>query len=356
MTSIDELDFPSGSTVLVTGATGFTGSHLLPKLAAKNITIHAIARLSSNIDRFSDLKIKWFRGDVFDPQTVREATHGVQFIIHIAAAYREAGIAEHTYELVHVKSTQLLAEEASRLPGFKRFVLVSTVGVHGHIEKPPANEDSPFNPGDTYQITKANAELWFKNYCKESGLEYSVIRPAAIYGPGDRRLLKVFKFAASKFFPVIGNGRCMYHLIHVDDLCDVLILAAIHPNAKNQVFICGNEKSSSLYEMVSIVAATLNTTPRVIKLPIWPFYLASYLCEKICPPLGIEPPIYRRRVDFFTKDRSFDTTKIRTTLNWTPRFSLEKGLRETAFWYCSKSWLKIPLSKLDPFVRGNINV
>lgn len=332
--------FPSGVTVLVTGATGFTGAVLTKKLCERGATVRAIVRASSKRDSFQGLPIEWIEGDVYDPAVVERAVAGVEVIFHVAAAYREAGITDDIYHKVHLESTQLLAKAALRNPGFRRFVHVSTVGVHGHVERPPANEEYPFSPGDVYQQTKAAAELWIRDFAPKNGLPFTVIRPAAIYGPGDRRLLKIFKMAAWPFVPVLGSARGqLYHLIHVDDLTEIFLLAAVHPGAQGQVFIGGDPKALALADIIQVISAEYGRKARLVRIPAWPFFWAAAVCEAVCRPFGWSPPIYRRRVAFFTKDRSFDTAKLRNRLGFTYGRTTEEGLRQTARWYREHDWV-----------------
>lgn len=332
-----------GSRVLVTGATGFTGALLVKKLVAAGVSVTAIARASSSLEQFAGMPINWVRGEVYDPATVQQATKDVEYIFHVAAAFRQAKIADEEYARVHIESTKLLAEAACANPSFKRFIHVSTMGVHGHIQNPPGNEESPFAPGDLYQITKADAELWLREFAPANKLPFTIIRPTGIFGPGDRRLLKVFKMAAMPWYPVLGFGRCLYHLIHVEDLTDAILLAAVREDALGEAFIIGNESAIGLNEMVRIVADELGRSPRALRVPAWPVFLLAGVCEAVCRPLGIEPPLYRRRVAFFTKDRSFDTSKMRRRLGFTTRFSNEDGIRQTARWYIEKGWLPAPI-------------
>ncbi len=333
-------DIPGGTRVLVTGATGFTGSILTRKLVRAGLEVHAIARPSSNLSELSDLPIHWHRGNVFDEAVVNEAAQGVSYIFHVAAAYREAKHADTMYRRVHVVSTQLLARAALKNPGFKRFVHVSTVGVHGHIANPPADELYSMSPGDIYQQTKADAEVWLRDFAQKQPLPYTVIRPAAIYGPGDTRLLKFFRMASRRTLFLLGHGQCLYHLIHVDDLTNIMILAATHPASLNEIFICGNQDCVTLDQMARIVAGELGNRFRVVRLPAFPFFLAADVCEWLCRKAGIEPPIHRRRLAFFTKDRSFNTSKLREKLGYQARYSNEAGLIQTTRWYCERGWLK----------------
>ena len=336
----DRLTFPPTSVALVTGATGFTGSVLIKKLCECGIRVRAIARASSKREALQALPIEWVEGNVYDPETVERAVTGVDYIFHVAAAYREAGISDETYRKVHVDSTQLLARAALKNPTFQRFLHVSTVGVHGHIENPPANEGYPFSPGDIYQQTKAEAELWLRDFAPKHGLPFTVIRPAAIYGPGDRRLLKIFKMATWPVFPVLGRSRGqLYHLIHVEDLAGIFIQAALHPKAQGEVFIGGDASALALADIVGIISAEYGRQARMLRIPAWPFFWLAALCETVCRPFGISPPIYKRRVAFFTKDRSFDTSKLRTQLDFHYSRTTEQGLRETARWYRDNGWV-----------------
>ena len=325
--------------VLVTGATGFTGQVVVRKLCERGLKVRAIARATSDRGALAGLPIEWITGQVYDPAVVARAVEGVGHILHVAASYRQAGVADAEYRRVHVESTQLLAGAALRQPGFQRLVLVSTVGVHGHIEHPPADETAPFAPGDIYQRTKAEAETWLHGFARAQGLPYAVIRPAAIYGPGDRRLLKVFKMAKAPVFVLLGSGACLYHLIHVEDLAEGIIRAAWHPRAAGEAFICGDARAISLEHMGRVIAGELQRPFRLVRLPVGPFFLAADITEAVCRPFGWSPPIYRRRVAFFTKDRSFDTKKIRDVMGFACAWNTDDGLRATARWYREHGWL-----------------
>lgn len=329
-----------GIKVLVTGATGFTGSLLIEKLCHTGAEVRALARPSSKREALSQLPIEWFLGDVFDEAVLRKAAAGVHYIFHVAACFREAGVPDDYYEKVHVSSTKILAGLALENPDFQRFVHVSTMGVHGHIENPPGNENSPFKPGDLYQITKAEAETWLRDFAAQKNLNYTIIRPTGIFGPGDKRLLKVFKMATKPFFPILGYGKCLYHLIHVDDLTDAIILSATHPAARAEAFLCGNIEAVRLVDMAKLIAEETGNALRILRVPVTPVFWLADLCELLCKPFGIEPPLYRRRVAFYTKDRSFDTTKIRTQLQWSPKWTNESGIRNTARWYLEKKWIQ----------------
>ncbi len=325
--------------VLVTGATGFTGNLLTQKLCALGAEVHAIRRKKTIPEALTDLPITWHVGDVFDPAVIENAMQGIHYVFHVAAAYREAKISDETYWNVHLKSTQLLAEAATRQEGFRRFLHVSTVGVLGHIASGRADENSPYNPGDVYQESKAEAEKWLLGFADKNSLPFTVIRPAAIYGPGDRRLLKLFKMAKLPVVPILGFGGGFYHLVHVEDLTDFMLEASVQETAAGEIIICGAKESTPIKEIIRMVADQLSKKTLFLHLPAWPFFAIAYLCEGLCKPLNLEPFIYPRRVAFFTKDRKFNTEKMRSLFNYQDRYSVHKGIEQTLKWYQEKKWL-----------------
>ncbi len=330
---------PEGSRVLVTGATGYTGQVLVKKLVENGIKVRGIARSSSDLSPFSDMEVEWIRGEVYDEDTIKKGMAGIEYVFHVAAAFREAKSTEQDYRNVHVVSTQLLCKEALKQHEFKRFVHVSTMGVHGHIGNPPADENYPFGPGDSYQQTKCEAETWLAEFGPQNNLPFCIIRPCAIYGPGERRLLKLFRMAARSYFPILGKGKCWYHLVHVEDLVGGMLLGAVEEKALGEPFLIGSSEPIQLEEMAGIIAGTYGNKLKVVRLPIAPFFILGDLCEVVCRPFKIEPPIYRRRVAFYSKDRYFTTRKMREVLGYQPIYENEAGIIESAKWYRDNDWL-----------------
>lgn len=328
--------------VLVTGATGFTGGHLARFLAGCGDEVRALVRPRSRarFDR-SPLPAEGVTavdGDVMDAAAVRRAVDGVEVVYHIAATYREAGQPDSAYRAINVEGTRHVLE-AARATGTTRLVHCSTGGVHGHIAHPPATESAPFNPGDVYQDTKLAAETLARDFGAATGLDVVVARPIGIYGPGDTRFLRLFRGLARGRFPMIGSGQAFYHLTFIDDLVEGFRLCGTVPAARGRTYILAGPRYTTLEQLVHLVAKELQVAPPRVHLPVWPFWTAGLLCELICVPLRIEPPIYRRRVDFYTKSRAFDTTRARTELGFAPKVDLDAGIKRTADWYRREGWL-----------------
>ena len=322
--------------VLVTGATGFTGGHLAATLAQRGYHVRALVRPRS-IDRFersaaSKAGVVACPGDLTDAGALRAAADGVDVVYHIAATYREAGQPDAAYRDVNVRGTQNVLDAALN-GGARRVVHCSTGGVHGHIQRPPANEDAPFAPGDIYQETKLEAESLAREYGRTHKIEVVIARPIGIYGPGDTRFLKMFRGLARGRFPMLGSGNAFYHLTYIDDLVEGFRLCGEVPGAAGRTYILAGPRYTTLRELVALIANELGVKAPRVHLPVWPFWTAGLLCEMVCIPLRIEPPLYRRRVDFYTKSRAFDTSRARAELGYAPRVDLQEGIRRTAAWY-----------------------
>ena len=328
------------SEVLVTGAAGYTGSFLVRKLVARGVSVRGLVRDTSDTTHLAHLPVRWLRGNVYDPALIREAVEGVSTIFHLATPYRRALASAREMHDVHVVSTQLLAYEATRTKTPPRFVHVSTVGVHGHIEEPPADESYPMQPRDDYQETKAQAEVWITEFGREEGLPVTVVRPAAIFGPGDRRLFKVFWMVAHRLVPVVGSGKHLYHLVHVDDLTDFMILVSKDLRAIGETYICGCERAISYQHFLKTIASQYGRSFSLVKLPAAPMLALADVCERVFCALRLNPPLYRRRVSFFLCDRSFNTHKMRS-IGFIPRRTIDAALRETAQWYVDHGWLRL---------------
>jgi nucleoside-diphosphate-sugar epimerase len=324
--------------VLVTGATGFTGGHLARALAARGDSVRALVRDASAARASLPEPIELLEGDIREPDALSRAVAGVEIVYNIAALYRQAGLPAEDYRAVNATAAGRIVEIAAAA-GVRRIVHCSTVGVHGDVEHPPANEDAPLRPGDVYQDTKLEGEQLARDAGERLGIEVAIVRPTGIYGPGDRRLLKLFRGVARRRFPILGSGEIYYHLTYVDDLVEGFRLCATHPAAAHRTYILAGGEVTTLNELVRLVAEAAGVPPPRLHLPVWPFWAAGAACEAVCAPFGIEPPLYRRRVDFYTKSRAFDITRARQEIGYAPRVGLREGIARTLAWYKEHQWI-----------------
>lgn len=326
--------------VLVTGATGFTGGRLACHLVGAGDEVRALVRPASQ-DRAHGLSaagVEVAIGDLRDPRSLDAACHGVDVVYHIAATYRTAGQPASAYREINVEGTRRLLEAAAAR-GVGRVVHCSTGGVHGHIADPPATEAAPLAPGDVYQQTKLEGEQ-VAQACGETGaIEVVVARPIGIYGPGDTRFRPLFRGIARRRFPMLGAGGVYYHLTFIEDLVQGFRLCGVVPAAAGRTYLLAGPRYTTLKELVHLVAAELDVPPPRLSIPVWPVWLAGAVCELVCVPLRIEPPLYRRRVEFYTKSRAFDASKARRELGFDPRVDLAEGIHRTAEWYREQGML-----------------
>ena len=325
--------------VLVTGASGFTGGHLARTLRARGDEVIAMVRSAQGAAVLQQDGIRTVLGDLARPETLPDAGRGGFGVIYnIAALYRQAGLADSVYHQVNATGVGQLIEAAAGAD-IRRVVHCSTVGVHGDIERPPANEDAPLAPGDVYQVAKVEGERIAREASVRTGVEVVIARPSGIYGPGDRRLLKLFRGVARRRFVILGDGRIFYHLTYINDLVEGLRLCGEVPAAAGRTYILAGAEVPMLNDLAAMIAEEAHVPPPNIYLPAWPFWFAGAVCETICAPFGIEPPIYRRRVDFFTKSRAFDISRARAELGYEPKVDLRQGIRRTLVWYKQQGWL-----------------
>ena len=322
----------------LTGASGYTGGRLLAALRERGDEVTVLVRARSPADAVRSRAARVVEGDLADADAIDRLISGQDAVLHVAAVYRTAGHPDDYYREVNVRGTERLLEAAAR-HGVRRFVHTSTVGVHGHVEKPPADENAPLAPGDIYQETKAEGEKLAFDYHRRRGVPVSVVRPGAIYGPGETRLLKLFRAIARGRYAIVGSGRTFYHPVYIDDLVAGYLLALDRDEAVGEAFLICGPSYISQQDLAALVAKHTGGRVLPFRIPARPIQWAGDLVEAICVPLGIEPPLHRRRVDFWTKSRAFTIEKARRLLGYDPKVGLDEGVARTAAWYRDAGWL-----------------
>src|SRR3954471_6656757 len=324
--------------VLVTGGTGFTGTALVQRLLEDGHSVVALdykAGLQSDAlrSRGADVVI----GSVTDRDAVARSMKDVEFVFHLAAAFRELNVPNSFYDEVNVEGTRIVLD-AARRQGVRKFVYCSTCGVHGNVDHPPADEDAPIQPADYYQRTKYEAEPLVKREAGE--MEVAILRPAAIYGPGDpERFFMIFKRVSQGTFPMFGSGRTLYHPLYIDNLVDSFLLCMPPGVGSGREYLIADEKYYPIEEIVRAVGRALDVPLRIPHYPVLPVVAIGHVVEKVCKPLGITPPIFPRRVDWYRQNRAFDITRARREIGYNPRIELDEGLRRTGIWYREMGYL-----------------
>lgn len=325
--------------ILVTGGTGFAGKALVARLLDEGHDVVALDCKEGHKTReLRDMGADVRLGSVTDRETVRSCLEGVDVVQHLAAAFREMNVPERRYWEVNVEGTRTCLEEA-RAAGIKRFVYCSTCGVHGNVKNPPTDEKHNIDPADYYQQTKYDAEPLVLDFNRR-GLPAVILRPAAIYGPGDpERFYMIFKRVSQGRFLMFGNGRTFYHPLYIDSFVDALVLAMEPGRGDGGAYLIADSEYVEIEELVRRVARAMGKDVTIPHLPVWPLVIAGHVCEKTCRPLGISPPIFPRRVDWFRQNRAFDISAARRDLGYDPKVGLDEGLRQTCEWYRREGYL-----------------
>jgi nucleoside-diphosphate-sugar epimerase len=236
---------------------------------------------------------------------------------------------------VNVNGTRNMLE-ASIATGVKRFIYGSTIGVYGSLEG-RIDENSPCQPDNIYGVTKLAAEKLALSY--QDRISVVAVRISETYGPGDRRLLKLFKGIRKNVPFLIGDGQNVHHLVYIDDLIQGFLLAATVDAACGKVFVLAGKEPVTTGEMFTVIAEQLGAKAPTVRIPLTPLLVTATAMETLLRPLGVQPPLHRRRMDFFKKSFSFSLDKGETILGYRPQVDFRRGVLETASWYKQQGYL-----------------
>jgi nucleoside-diphosphate-sugar epimerase len=325
--------------VLVTGGTGFTGKALVRRMLQEGHEVIALDHQEGyKSHELRDWGAELVIGSVTDREVVRRCTRGVAVVHHVAAAFRELNLPPSHYHFVNVEGTRIVLE-AALAEGVRKFIYCGTCGVHGNVDNPPGDENSPIQPHDYYQQTKYEAESVVLEYAQK-GLESTIFRPNAIFGPGDvGRFYLIFKQLSRGWFPMFGSGKVLYHPLYIDNFMDAFVLAMEPGKGAGQAYLIADDKYLTIEELVRAAASAMGVGVRFLRFPIWPIVAAGRVVEVLCKPFGIEPPLHPRRVDWYRQTRAFRIDKARRDFGYQPRIAIDEGLRRSCQWYREQGML-----------------
>jgi nucleoside-diphosphate-sugar epimerase len=317
----------SQRTVLVTGAAGFLGAHLCRRLAAEGQAVVAVdvrpRPASLGVDG-----VRYVQADLRFPDAWRGDLRGADTVFHLASVHLQVNAPESDYRAVNVDAVVRLAEE-SRSAGVRRFAHTSTVGIYGHVQHPPANEDAPRRPTNPYERTKLAGEEALSRAADRLGLDVRILRPSWIYGPGCPRTAKLLRSVRRRRFFFIGSGGNLRHPVYVDDMVDALLLAWRAPAGARRDHIIAGPSPMPLRTLVNECAAALDVPPPRFTLPRGATLLLGFAAETGGRLLGANPPFSRRSLAFFENDNAFDISAARRDLGYEPRVAFAEGVRRT---------------------------
>jgi nucleoside-diphosphate-sugar epimerase len=321
--------------VLITGGTGFIGSRLALRCLAEGHAVAVLGQENTDAEAANRQYLEAQGADVIaasvtDRERMFAVMPGIELVYHLAAAQHEANVPDQHFWEVNVTGTQNLLD-ASVKSGVKRFIHGSTIGVYGSASSGIIDEQTPRQPDNIYGETKLEGEQ--RVLLQRDHLPVVIVRISETYGPGDYRLLKLFKAIQKRVFLMIGHGQNIHHLIYIDDLVAGLTLAATMVDAVGETFVLAGKETLTTDEMVATIAAQLGTHIPKWRAPLPLLQAVATVMEKSLPPLGIQPPLHRRRLDFFRKSFVMSPAKACNLLGFAPQWHFRDGVRATAQWY-----------------------
>ena len=319
--------------IFVTGALGFIGAHFIERALAAGHDISGIYRSAegdkaASLHKFRAQGALLQEGDILEPDTYAALLKDVDCICHFAAAFKGSGHSDEDFLRINVAGTERVLEAGAHA-GVRRFVLCSTAGIYGQSLTGITSEVAPARPWNAYERSKHAAEERLRQRAAQLGIEYVILRPAVVYGPRDDRLLKLFKAAARGRFPLFGPGSGRRHMVYVSDVADAFILGCTTREAANQDMIIAGPEAVPLRVMLDTLANVMQRKSCGPRLPLAPMMVLAAVVEDGCKLLGVSPPLYRRRMDFYRSDAAFDCTRAHRLMGWAPRVSLREGLLRT---------------------------
>jgi nucleoside-diphosphate-sugar epimerase len=323
--------------VLVTGATGFIGSNLVETLVAKGYEVKCLVRRPSR--HLEELGVELVKGDITLRDTLKGIAKDVDVVCHLAAILGRYGIPDNVYWKVNVEGTKLLMEECLK-ESLRNFIYCSTAGVVGPLKNPTllANEKSPYNPSDIYELTKAEAEKLVLKYHNTYSLPVTVLRPAFVYGPRDMHLLELFKAIQEGSFVHIAGGRSIIHPTYVGDVIQAFELC-LGRKGSGEIFIVAGERPVTWRDFVQIAAGALQVPPPSLSIPRWLAISLAFIMEGSAKLFSFHPPLTISRVRYLTENRAYDISKIKKELGYRP-IKLEEGIKKTIEWYIQNGYLR----------------
>ena len=319
--------------VLVTGAGGFIGQHLVRSQLGLGRRVRALDRHVEAIRNLgSENGLELMVGDVADPEVQRRAVEDAEVVFHLASAHLEIGLPDAEYHRVNVEAVGSLLEEC-RKAKVRRFVHVSSCGVHGEVKESPADEEAPFNPDITYERTKLAGELLARDFHKKHGFPVVVVRPVWVYGPGCKRTARLFRLIASRRFVMVGKGANRRSAIYISDFLNALELCATREGAEGEAFIATHDEPLTVGQLMNEIAEVVGAPRPRLRIPVWLMRMGAATAEAIAPRIGREAPVTSRSLKFFTNDAGFTSAKAQRMLGFEPRVPLRTGLALTYKWW-----------------------
>jgi nucleoside-diphosphate-sugar epimerase len=320
--------------VLITGATGLLGSHLIKELQDRGESIRALVLPVENASKLEAQGVEIVRGDITAASTLGPAVKDVELIFHLAGmmgVHRPLS----DYRLVNVNGTENLYK-AAQAAGVRRFVHTSSHTVYGLGHKRAMVESDPLRPdADPYSITKAEGDRMLRRLMVNSDVETVILRPDTFFGPGDRlHFGRMAQKTIKGTSLILGKGDQYIPFCYVTDVVQGFLLAAYHENAPGNVYNVATDRPMTVLEMFNAIADAVGGKRPVIHLPYLPIYYGSIIAEKgVARLTNTKPLVTELGALMFGSNNVHSVEKARKELGYEPKVDLREGVRLSAEWF-----------------------
>jgi len=323
-------------TVLVTGANGFIGSRVCRLMFDSGYAIRIICRETSDLGLLTGIPYSKTIGDITRPESLAGAVKDVDYVIHLAGL--TAARNEATFREVNERGTYNLITAVRRHnPRLKKFVYVSSAAATGPSHGLARHEDDPPAPITTYGRSKLAGEKVLVPFFNE--IPITIIRPPAVYGPGDEAILTLFRLINRGFRPYLAGGRNRVQMVYVDDLAQAIKVAMEAARGKGEAYYIADEEAHTLRELIDCIGELTGRKGLRLSVPRWVMYLAAVMGELLGRIVG-QPPIFsREKVREMTADWKLDVSKAQAQLGFVTAVDFAAGAKLTLEWYRRQGWL-----------------
>ncbi|MFA6097633.1 MAG: NAD-dependent epimerase/dehydratase family protein [Candidatus Paceibacterota bacterium] len=344
------MDLKSQNRILITGATGFIGSHLVKDLAEKGFKIRCLVKYSSSkdaLDFLNNLETELFYGDLNDKESLENAVKGIDYVFHLGGGGR-VGMSKEIQCRINIEGTKNILEACVSNGNIKKFIHVSTCAVMGDIKNGPADETYPLNPANmAYSYAKTEAEKVALSY--KDRIHLVVVRFPGVYGiplikgepdriGGVTPILMIFSAVKHGKWRYVGEGKNFIHLFYIDDAVRGLELSHEKGRA-GEIYIIGDKQSIRMVEMVRTAANVLHVEEPNGHVPVSIARIFALVSELGAKLFGGIPVMSREMVTGFISNLYIDTSKARKELGYESKVSLEAGMKQTVEWYKANGYL-----------------
>ncbi|MBA5865690.1 MAG: NAD-dependent epimerase/dehydratase family protein [Nitrospira sp. CR1.3] len=325
--------------VLVTGATGFIGRHLIERLTSENVHVRALALPSEETASLDRPGVEIVRGDVLDNQSLQRAASNCQWIFHLAARTESSGPSRKDLEEVNVQGTANVAQ-AAVVAGVERLVFCSSGALYGRdIRNRAINEMTKPIPDSPYGRSKFMAERILLTRHQHDRLSVVLARTSAVLGPGAMSWLNLFRTVAKGQFRLIGDGQNYHHVADIKDIVEGLILCASVKGIEGQTYILAGEQPVCLRGLVQTIADEVGAPRLPANLPAGPFRLYETASRRLFACTGYRLP-RADRIDLYLGDRAFDLSQSSRVLGYRPTVGTKEAVHRTAAWFKNHGYLE----------------